>query len=141
MDFFFSNLNQLKRFQIYLLHNKNYETADIFQEFYTSITQIEKLLAPNLNLSSNKSLFSLLMETLDEKMINTLLTLKLTHFPAVVSLNMNVDTVLSEAFDKLVKAVPYQLIIEFQISDILHRLPMYREACLKLHTRLKLKQH
>ena len=111
---------------------KNALNFEAFQEFYTSVSEIQKIFAADLNLSSNKPLFWLLMETLDIRMMKGLLNLNLTQYPKAVSLNMNVDSVLTPLFDELIKKMPVPLIIEFQIADIFHRFDVYKKACQKL---------
>ena len=112
--------------------DKNAANEEVFQEFYTSIRDIQSAFVPDLNLSSNKPLFELLKETLDVRMIKGLFDLKLNNYPKLISLNMNTDTVLSPLFEKFIKALPTKLMIEFQLSDIFHRFELFKQACLKL---------
>lgn len=111
----------------------NGNNAEVFQEFYTSMSEIQNAFAPHLNLTSDKALFTMLTTTLDRRMLGDLIDLKLYHFPRAVSLNLNIHSIMTPIFDKVIKMFSTRLIVEFQISDVLHNLDLYRKACTKLN--------
>ncbi len=120
------------RRQSVIRFDKNATNEEVFQEFYTNITDIQNTFAPDLNLSSNKPLFNLLKETLDARMMKGLFDLKLISYPKLISLNMNTDTVLSPLFEKFIKTIKSKLLIEFQLSDIFHHFELFEKVCRKL---------
>ena len=108
------------------------KSSEFGQEFYTSLLEIQNAFAPNLNLTSDKGLFSTLMEALDRRMLSVLTDLKLRKFPQVISVNLNIKSVFLPIFDKLLTVLPSQLMVEFQISDVLRHLPEFKLALRKL---------
>ena len=111
---------------------KDRNGSEFGQEFYTSLMELQNLLAPNLNLTSDKALFLMLTDMLDKRMMSVLPELKLRRYPPLISLNLNVQSVFLPIFDKILTSAPAKVMIEFQISDIMHNLPLFRKACEKL---------
>ena len=127
--------NKSKNFirrQSIISFKKNGQNEEIAQEFYTSLLDLQNAYAPHLNLTADKALFTMLMDTLDKQMLSALCDLDLKTFPPLISINLNVQSVFLPIFDKMLSSVHSRLMIEFQMADILHDLALFRKACLKL---------
>lgn len=112
------------------LKNQTYNEV-VFQEFFTSIFDLSKIVAPNVNVFSNKWLFQHLTTLLDKKMIDTLIDAKFDHLPKVVSLNFNLSTVFSREFISFAKSFlinGQKIVIEVQLMDVFNNLNLYFEA-------------
>ena len=108
------------------------QNTEFGQEFYTSLAELQNAFAPNLNLTGDKALFTMLMDSLDKRMLSCISDLNLKSYPPIISLNLNVQSVFLPLFDKVLSTLPCNLMVEFQISDVLHNLPLFRKACDKL---------
>ena len=127
--------NKSKNFirrQSIVAFNKSGKNQEIGQEFFTSLLELQNAYAPHLNLTADKALFTMLMDTLDRQMLSALCDLNLKTMPSLVSINLNVQSVFLPIFDKLLSSISTQLMIEFQMSDVLHDLTLFRKACAKL---------
>ena len=94
----------------------------VFHELYVSIAGLQQVIAPGIELISNRWLFQYLTETLDKRML-VLASRGLDQaISSRFSLNLNVATLLSPeflAFDKSLKAVARgTLVLELQAVDI-----------------------
>ncbi|MBP5533971.1 MAG: hypothetical protein J6Y03_00485 [Alphaproteobacteria bacterium] len=128
--------NKSKNFirrQSIISFEKNKKNEEVGQEFFTSLLELQNAYAPHLNLTADKALFTMLMDTLDKQMLSALCDLDLKAWPSLVSINLNVQSIFLPIFDKMLpKMSGRQLMIEFQMSDILHDLALYRKAYTKL---------
>ncbi|MBO5997806.1 MAG: hypothetical protein J6P93_04705, partial [Alphaproteobacteria bacterium] len=111
---------------------ENGKNEEIAQEFFTSLMELQNAYAPHLNLTADKALFTMLMDKLDRQMLSSLCDLNLKAFPPIISINLNVQSVFLPIFDKMLSTMRSHLMIEFQISDILHDLALFRKASAKL---------
>ena len=93
----------------------------LFQEFFVSIAELQKALAPDINLVANRWLFQHLSLTLDKRVLGALSTLALRSIPNCYSLNLNIATVLSKAFEQFEEKVRGKagLSVEVQVLDVL----------------------
>jgi hypothetical protein len=100
-------------------------TAEVaFQEFFMSIGDLQRVLAPDVNILSNRWLFQHLSQVLDLRVLSVLQDMALRKMPAAYSVNLNmatVDTPVFQAFEAatLGKA---QVYVEFQLVDIFNDL-------------------
>jgi len=111
-------------------------TADVlFQEFYVSINDLQKALAPDVNLLANRWLFQHLSQTLDKRVLGALSASPLTTTPNCYSLNLNISTVLSKAFDQFeaYAAAKADISVEVQVLDVLADSRGYYTARQRLH--------
>ena len=124
------NLNTIDfiRRQSVLALNPQKGNTILFQEFYTSILQLQQKLCPICDLCSDKSLFNQLTQTLDRRMLAALSNPGLTNYPPAISLNLNMSTVSTSIFERLTQVWPTPIIIELQIADIFHDMHRYREV-------------
>ncbi|MBN8530407.1 MAG: EAL domain-containing protein [Alphaproteobacteria bacterium] len=95
----------------------------VFDEFYINIGHLRQMLMPDVDLASDRWLFKYLTQILDKRVLDMLAKRPSQYFGSPVSLNLNVATVLSAAFqefDDTLKAsnIRSSIVIEFQIADI-----------------------
>lgn len=131
------NLNTIDfiRRQSVLSLNPKKGNAILFQEFYTSILQLQQKLCPICDLCSDKSLFNQLTQTLDRRMLAALSNPGLTNYPPAISLNLNMSTVLTSIFDRLTQVWPTPIIVELQIADIFYDMRRYWDVFKKMKER------
>jgi len=106
-------------------------TADVvFQEFFMSIMDLQKVLAPDVNLLSNRWLFQHLSQVLDLKVVSTLQAAGFRSLPVAFSLNLNMSTVESAVFQQFEAALRGRagLVVEFQVVDIFNNLDGFFRA-------------
>lgn len=100
----------------------NSNTADVlFQEFFVSISELQKALAPDVSLLANRWLFQHLSQTLDKRVLGALTSAPLTKRPNRYSLNLNLSTVLSKPFEQFEALVAgkAEISVELQVLDVL----------------------
>jgi EAL domain-containing protein (putative c-di-GMP-specific phosphodiesterase class I) len=111
----------------------------IFSELYVSIADLRGLIAPKVDLASSRWLFQHLTETLDRRMLAAAPRLPEWRGGAKVSLNLNVATLLSDAFIAFIEAVGSAerrtLVIEVQMLDVVAATADYMLARDFLHAR------
>jgi len=97
-------------------------TAEVMsQEFFVSMAELQKALAPDINLLSNRWLFQHLSLTLDQRVLGALSEAKLRKLPPSYSLNLNLETVLSKDFERFEAQQGSRagISVELQVLDIL----------------------
>jgi hypothetical protein len=94
----------------------------VFHELYVSIAGLQQVIAPGIELASNRWLFQYLTETLDKRMLALVSKGLEASLASRFSLNLNVATLLSPeflAFDASLKAAARgTLVLELQAVDI-----------------------
>jgi EAL domain-containing protein (putative c-di-GMP-specific phosphodiesterase class I) len=94
----------------------------IFTELFVSIADLQRVVAPQTHLGSNRWLFQYLTETLDKRMLATLPKLDDSSVSARISINLNVATLLSQEFLNFDAALRGNargtLVIELQAIDV-----------------------
>jgi hypothetical protein len=101
-------------------------TAEIaFQEFFMSIADLQKVLAPDVNLLSNRWLFQHLSQILDLRVLSVLQDAGLRKIPSAFSVNLNMATVETPVFQQFEASLRGRagLVVEFQLLDIVNDLP------------------
>ncbi len=96
-------------------------TAEVaFQEFYMSIFDLQKVLAPDVNLLSNRWLFQHLSQELDLQVLAVLQQASFRKLPAAFSVNLNMATVATPVFQRFLAAMRGRagVLVEFQLMDI-----------------------
>jgi hypothetical protein len=111
----------------------------VFQEFYMSIMDLQKVLAPDVNLLSNRWLFQHLSQLLDLKVVSTLQGAGFRALPAAFSLNLNMATIETPVFQQFESALRGRagLVVEFQIVDIFNDLAGF----FRIRDRLRARGH
>lgn len=99
----------------------------VFQEFYMSIADLQKVLAPDINLLANRWLFQHLSQALDISVMGALKTSGLRHPPMAYSLNLNMASTETPQFDQFVASVKGQsgVYVEFQLTDVVNNLDQF----------------
>ena len=104
----------------------------IFQEYFTSIADLKKAVAPDINILGDRWIFQHLTETLDRRMLSVLAKTKLFHKPPSLNLNLNIATIFTREFSIFNRqaALDKQTItVEVQLMDIFQNINNYFEAC------------
>jgi hypothetical protein len=101
----------------------------IFNELFVSIADLQRVVAPQTNLASNRWLFQHLTETLDKRMLATLPKMDDSSIASRFSINLNVATILSQEFlnfDAALKTTARgTLVIELQLVDVFSDMGSY----------------
>jgi hypothetical protein len=107
----------------------------IFQEFFVSVTELQKELASEASLLSNRWLFQHLSLSLDQRVLGSLMNSRLAAWPVVYGLNLNLATVRTPAFQEFADHIKGNagLSIEIQVLDVLADSRGYFEAHKRLH--------
>lgn len=100
-----------------------------FSELFISIADLRETLMPGVNMASNKWLFQHLTETLDRRMLAMLSKTDAIPITGEISINANVNTLLSEEFqlfdDNVSASRRGAMVIELQKEDIFADLSAY----------------
>ena len=107
----------------------------IFQEFFVSVTELQKELASEVSLLSNRWLFQHLSLSLDQRVLGSLMNSHLAAWPVVYGLNLNLATVRTSAFQEFADHIGGHagLSVEIQVLDVLADSRGYFEAHKRLH--------
>ena len=108
--------------------------SSLFLEYFTSMTDLKKAIAPDVNVLSNRWLFQHLSETLDKRMLGIFKEL-FAHTPKNISLNLNISTIFTSAFEQFLAEMPenMSIIVEVQLMDIIQNTQNYTVARDLLH--------
>ncbi len=99
----------------------------VFQEFYMSIADLQKALAPDINILANRWLFQHLSQALDVSVMGALRKSELRVPPVAFSLNLNMSSVETPQFRDFVGAARGKsgVYVEFQLPDILNNMDQF----------------
>ncbi len=114
-------LDDLIRHQLCLHIDAGGPEGVIFRETYISIGDLKKRIAPNINLFSSLWLFQYITEMLDRTMLANMARLNIADMPEPISVNLNIDTVLSrdfQLFHRTAGAQAENIVVEVQVIDI-----------------------
>ena len=124
----FANVAPFMRDQVALRVNAATKEASIeFYEFFLSVGDLQRSIAPNINLLGDRTLFQDLSRTMDLRMLETVVRAPHARGTPCLSLNLNLETVLTPAFGTFIeRAEPGQkVIVEVQAVDVLTNINMY----------------
>jgi len=125
-DLTIHNIKSTIRRQSVYLFREDLPMRKVFDELYIKINKLGELLKISTNLHDNRWLFMYLTEILDANMLDLINQNKDTLLNSSISLNLNINTVLSErfkAFDSALKQFfKFALIVEIQLSDAIENL-------------------
>ena len=130
-----TDISRLIRRQAAIVVGEGNSNAEvIFQEFFVSVSELQKELNSEVSLLSNRWLFQHLSLSLDRRVLNALGGAELRSWPVVYSLNLNLATIKTDTFAEFAQHIAGQagLSVELQILDILADSRSYFEA----HNRL-----
>ncbi len=103
----------------------------VFREHFVSMAELKKRIAPEVNLFASPWLFQYLTETLDKRMLAVLANRDIGGMPSPISLNLNVNTILSRDFQNFHKAIgksASRVVVEMQVLDIFADMNTYGYA-------------
>lgn len=127
----FLNVVPFVRDQVALrVDTQNKEASIEFYEFFLSVGDIQRAVAPNWNLFGDRSLFQDLSRTMDLRMLDIVLRAPQVRGAPAISLNLNLETVFTPAFGNFLERVeqPQKVIVEVQAVDLLTNFSMYLDA-------------
>jgi len=100
----------------------DYEIRKVFDEYYIHIAHLRQMLRTEADLFSNRWLFRYLTRLLDDRMLDMLIMSPMRYFDSPVSLNFNIETILSRKFRELDAAlkpeVKVSIVVEVQVGDV-----------------------
>lgn len=99
-----------------------------FQEFYVAMAELQRGVAPDLNLMGNRWLFQHLSQVLDQRVLASIANTDFHTLPPAVSVNLNISTTFSpafRAFEKYLTSHGMKLVIEAQVLDVFADLGSY----------------
>ena len=110
----------------------------VFQEFYMSIADLQKALAPDVNILANRWLFQHLSQALDVSVMAALRKADFKAPPVAFSLNLNMSSTETPQFREFVRAAQGKsgVYVEFQLPDILNNMDQF----FRIRDELKAKQ-
>lgn len=127
----FLNIVPFVRDQVALrLHRETKEASIEFYEFFLSVGDIQRVIAPNWNLFGDRSLFQDLSRTMDLRMLDIVVRAPHARGAPAISLNLNLETVLTPAFSTFLERIEknQKVIVEVQAVDVLTNFQMYRDT-------------
>jgi hypothetical protein len=133
----FLNVAPFIRDQVALRINAETKEAAIeFYEFFLSVGDLQKIVAPNINLLGDRSLFQDLSRTMDLRMLETVVRAPQLRGTPAVSLNLNLESVLTPVFGNFLERIEkgQKVIVEVQAVDVLTNINMYIDVRNALNT-------
>ncbi|MEO5373375.1 MAG: hypothetical protein H7840_03745 [Alphaproteobacteria bacterium] len=105
-----------------------------FQEFFFSVADVQKTIAPRLDLLSSRWLFQHLTTGLDRMMMVALSRQRVRHRSPVISVNLNLSSLNDSRFKGLLDSLGggQTMIVEMEVLDALTNLRDYFAACERL---------
>jgi EAL domain-containing protein (putative c-di-GMP-specific phosphodiesterase class I) len=103
----------------------------LFREYFVSIADLRKVVAPKIDLLADRWLFQYLTTILDQRVLHMLRSQTMDDLPKTISLNLNIQTVSSkdfQLFDHFVGDQAGRVIIEFQPVDIFSNIFVYEDV-------------
>ena len=93
----------------------------LFRENYVAMDELQKRIAPGINLFANPWLFQYLSETLDRRILSVIAQRDMKGMKEAISLNLNIATILSPGFQNFhdkAREASEKIIIEMQMIDV-----------------------
>lgn len=126
----FLNVVPFVRDQVALRIDRTTNEASIeFFEFFLSVGDIQRTVAPNWNLFGDRSLFQDLSRTMDLRMLDIVVRAPHAREAPSISLNLNLETIFTPAFSTFLERMESKkVIVEVQAVDLLTNFAMYLDA-------------
>lgn len=124
----FANIVPFIRDQVALRVNPQTKEASIeFYEFFLSVGDLQRTIAPNVNLFGDRALFQDLSRTMDIRMLEMVSRAPHARGTPCISLNLNLETILTPAFGAFIQQVEkgQKVIVEVTAADLLTNINMY----------------
>ncbi|MEI6729939.1 MAG: hypothetical protein WCL30_01665 [Pseudomonadota bacterium] len=136
-DLYKADLSRILRMQPICAVTHDNNLRKVFDEYYINIAKLRQMLHTKADLLGNRWLFGYLTQILDERMLDMLSMSPLRYFETPVSLNFNIETILSpkfKEFDSLIKpVVKFSVLIEIQVGDVFSDIKGFTAARNLLH--------
>ncbi|MDV7339847.1 hypothetical protein RYZ26_09600 [Terasakiella sp. A23] len=103
----------------------------LFREYYVSIADLRKNVAPKVDLLADRWLFQFLTTILDQRVLHMLRSQSMDDLPKNISLNLNIQTVHTkdfQLFDQFVGNQAHRVILEFQPVDVFSNIFAFEEV-------------
>ncbi len=128
------NILRLIRRQEAVHLGMNGEFTGLFLEYFTSMADLKKAIAPDVDVLSNRWLFQYLSETLDERMLGISQDL-FDHTTKKISLNLNISTLFTPMFEDFLDTMPENLkmVVEVRLMDVIQNPEHFKTARDLLH--------
>ena len=108
----------------------------LFHEVYVNISHFRRLLSHECDLTHDMWLFKYLTQLLDRQLLRLLLERPKMYLQTPISINMNVNTLLSEEFsrfcEKVEKVSKAAIVVEVDIADVFGDMHAFLEARTKV---------
>ncbi len=125
----FANIVPFVRDQPVLRINPTtYEAAIEFVEFFLSVGELQRAAAPNINILGDRWLFQDLSRTMDMRMLDTVVRAPHAREAAAISLNLNLETVITTAFQGFLANMPKKVVVEVQPIDVFTNPSMFMDV-------------
>lgn len=138
-----ADLSRVMRRQPICAAVPNMMVRRVFDEFYVNIAHLRQMLSANVDLTSNRWLFKYLTQMLDARMLDMIGRNAARFLDRPISINLNVETLLSDHFTKFDAAIKpsmkVSIVIELQIADVFNDMAAFmvaKEAVQKLGYRV-----
>jgi EAL domain-containing protein (putative c-di-GMP-specific phosphodiesterase class I) len=105
----------------------------IFREYFFHVNDVRNLIQPRLNMRGQRGLLQMLFRTFDQRLLRALQEGYLTKAAGNISINLNVDTVLSDRFREFDQRIGTflakgSIIVELPRQDVFADLEAYHRA-------------
>lgn len=127
----FANVVPFIRDQVAVRIDPQTSAASIeFYEFFMSVADVQKVVAPQINLLAERWLFQDLSRTMDQRMLEMVVRHPHARSAPAISLNLNLETVVTPTFQSFVERLGenMKVIVEVQPVDVLTNLTLYQDV-------------
>lgn len=107
-----------------------YEASIEFIEFFLSVGDLQRAAAPNINLLGDRWLFQDLSRTMDQRMLETVARAPHAREAAALSLNLNLETVITNSFATFLERIgpDHKIVVEVQAVDVFTNIALYLDV-------------
>ena len=126
-----TNIIPFVRDQVAMRVNPGDADAQIeFYEFYMSVGDLQRTIAPGIDVFGDRWLFQDLSRTMDLRMLETVVRAPHARESEVISLNLNLETISTPAFRTFLERIPenQRVIVEVQAIDVLSAVREYYDV-------------
>jgi EAL domain-containing protein (putative c-di-GMP-specific phosphodiesterase class I) len=124
-------IDGLVQYQSAIIMEADMKGRLLFNEYFISMSDLQRRIAPDTNLFGNPWLFNYLTELLDKRLLSVIAARDFSVTRDAVSLNMNISTVLSrefQTFHRMLGENAKNVLIELQMVDVLSDLSTFQYA-------------
>ncbi|MBT4931925.1 MAG: EAL domain-containing protein [Rhodospirillaceae bacterium] len=103
----------------------------LFREQFVTMVELQKRVAPNINLFASSWLFQYLTETIDRRLLGVIGQRDFEFLTDSISLNLNISTVLGREFQRFhqtVGAHSSSIVVELQLIDVFSEMGAFADA-------------